>query len=411
MIDSSPIKNKEYKGVIFLILFLGILTNISISSLLIFLSAYQAIFSPIIGSIIFIVCYLLVDNNRLTVKRAFLITACTVVGEVLVHTHYIGWDAGFYYYFYALSVVFILDFSWKPIQAFFFNSSMIGLTIYSYYTYSYTEGIYPVQETTLSVINTVNLAMIGMIILVIMIYSSHINKTKDSELAKKNLVLNNQNDEMIKQKNHLEILLKEVHHRVRNNLQVISSLLSLQQNTIKDEKTLSSLIDAKTRIEAIALIHQNLYINNTGNEVDFDAYLRDLIESQQVVQSNIQYRIETNKIILGLDISVPLGLIVSELMTNSMKHAFKGITKPMVCISLKKISNSYQLIFSDNGIGLPQNFELSQTNSLGMEIITALTEQIEARMTFKNNDGARFCFDFIQPNSKKTTLLVEEESL
>ncbi len=408
MIDNSPIKASKFKGVIFLILFLGILTNISIASLLIFLSAYQALFSPIIGSIVFTVCYILVDKDRLTVKNAFLITAYAVVGEVLVHTHYIGWGAGFYYYFYALSVVFILDFSWKPKPAIIFNSSMVLLTIYSYKTYNGIEGVYSVSEDFLSIINTVNLAMIGTIILVIMIYSSHINKTKDSELAKKNLALNNQNDEMIKQKNHLEILLKEVHHRVRNNLQVISSLLSLQQNTIKDEKVLSSLVDAKTRIEAIAIIHQNLYVNNTGNEVDFDAYLRDLIESQQVVQSNIQYKIETNKIILGLDLSVPLGLIVSELMTNSMKHAFKGIANPMVDISLKQVANDYQLIFSDNGIGLPPDFGLSQSNSLGMEIITALTEQIEGTMTFKNNDGARFCFAFIQPNTIKTTLPSEE---
>lgn len=392
--DTSPIKSDQFKGVIFLILFLGVLTNISIASLLIYLSAAHVLFSPIGGTILFILCYIVVFKNKLKVKEAFLITGYTVVAEVIIHTHYLGWDAGFYYFFYALSVVFLLDFSWKVKSVIVFNSSMVLLTIYTYVKYEGQAGAHFVPQDYLELIDTFNLAVIGLLILIIMIYASHINKTKDHALNAINEELINQNKEILEQRNHLEILLKEVHHRVKNNLQVISSLLSLQQNTIQDEKMLSTLTDSRTRVEAIALIHQNLYNNNTGNQVDFNAYLSDLIDSQKIIQSNIQCVIHSSNIILDLDTSVPLGLIISELMTNSVKHAFKDIALPKIEINIEKSDKQYALVYKDNGVGLPNDFKLNKQGSLGMEIISALTEQIEAEIFYSNNGGAVFNISF-----------------
>jgi two-component sensor histidine kinase len=392
--DTSPIKTNQFKGVIFLILFLGVLTNISISSLLIYLSAYQVLFSPILGTVIFITCYILVGKNKLKVKEAFLVTGYTVAAEVVIHTHYLGWESGFHYFFYALSVVFLLDFTWTVKPAIIFNSSMILLTVFTYLIYKNKAGAHYVDRDFLELINTFNLAVIGTLILIIMIYASHNNKIKDRALKAINKELIKQNKEIIEQRNHAEILLKEVHHRVKNNLQVISSLLSLQQNTIKDKKVLASLVDSKTRIEAIALIHQNLYNSNTGNQVDFKAYLMDLVASQKIVQSNINCAIHSEDLILELDTAIPLGLIVSEMMTNSMKHAFQGIELPKIEIKFEKKEDQYKFTFKDNGIGLPLNFTLTQPESLGMEIISSLIEQIEAKISFSSNNGAAFHISF-----------------
>lgn len=394
MVDQSPIKTNQFKGVIFLILFLGVLTNISIAGLLVYLSALHVLFSPVGGTIVFVVCYVLVQNNRLTVKKAFLITGYTVALEVLIHTHFLGWGAGFYYFYYALSVVFLLDFSWKPFQALIFNGSMIVLTIYTYATYEGIEGAHGVPSAFLLILNTFNLAVVGVIILIIMIYATYTNKKKDEALKLVNKELSQQNKEILEQRNHLEILLKEVHHRVKNNLQIISSLLSLQKNTIKDKKMLSTLNDSKTRVEAIALMHQNPYINSTGNQVDFKVYLNDLVASQKIVQSNIDCKINSENLILDLDTAVPLGLIISELMTNSVKHAFNDTALPKIEISIEKIDKKYTLVYKDNGVGLPNDFKLNKQGSLGMEIINALTEQIEAKIFYSNNGGAVFNISF-----------------
>ncbi len=392
---NNSLKNENGLGqVIYLILILGVLTNISIVGLLIYLSAFQVLYSPIVGTIVFVICFRLVLKNRLTVKVAFLITAYTVAFEVIIHTHFLGWDAGYFYFFYALSIVFLLDYSWRLPTVILFNGSMIGLLSITYFLYKGELGAHFIPANFTSSLFVFNQAIIGLIILIIIIYASHTNKIKDKALKLTNQELSQQNKEILDQRNHLEILLKEVHHRVKNNLQIISSLLSLQQSSIKDESIISILNESKTRVGAIALIHQNLYNNNTGSQVDFNAYLNDLVNSQQIIQSNIQCQINSSNFILELDIAVPLGLIVSEMMTNSVKHAFERVENPKIEISFTKEANNYVLIYRDNGVGLSEDFKLLQPETLGMEIITALISQINAEIDFTNDSGAVFTICF-----------------
>jgi len=382
--------SNQFRQVMFLIVVLGILTNVCIVGLLIYLSAFQVLFSPISGSLLFITFGILLYKSILNVKPMFILFSLTVVSQVIIQTHYLGWESGNYYFLYALSIVFLLDFSWRLPSVILYNGFMIALTALLAHTYKGEAGTYFVPANFLSFLNSFNQANVAIIILIIIIFASDANKRNHKAIKLVNLELEQQNKEILEQRDHLEILLKEVHHRVKNNLQVISSLLSLQQNSITDEKMISILDVSKARVEAIALIHQNLYSNNRGNQVDFNAYLSDLVHSQQIIQSNIKCSINSNHIILDLDTAVPLGIIISEMMTNSVKHAFKETEKPNIDITFIEKGKEYNMYFKDNGIGLPQDFDLNHSESLGMVIISALIDQIEGELSFSNDSGAFF---------------------
>ena len=388
----------QFRQVMRLITGLGIGTNVSIVLLLIYVDAQEILFSPIIGTVIFVIAYFLMDKRKISIKNAFIITAYTVAAEVVIHIHYLGWDTGFFYYLYALSLVFLLDYTWKIQSVILFNGSIIGLTIASSIIYMGEPGEYELSTKIIDILNFFNQSVVGIIILTIVIYFSHNNNKKDQYLHEANLELETQNKEILEQRNHLQLLLKEVHHRVKNNLQIISSLLSLQRRSVKDEATAIILNESQRRVEAIALIHQNLYNNNQGNQVDFKAYLQELVNSQQIVQSNVKCIVSSESSVINLDIAVPLGLIISELITNSVKHAFLEANEPEIQIQFLKNKHGFELIYSDNGIGLPDNFSLVQPQSLGIEIIVALVEQINATIKYSNNNGAIFNITFKSPD-------------
>ncbi len=208
-------------------------------------------------------------------------------------------------------------------------------------------------------------------------------KIQNDEIEAKNAVI----DHSLKEK---EILLKEIHHRVKNNLQIISSLLNLQSKTITDEKAVAAINEGRERIFAISLIHQKLYQERNFATLDFKDYLQDLIHNLKVThgQDNDQflYEIDAQNSILNIDTAVPLGLILCELVSNSFKHAFPNQEKAKISVKLFKIEEKYHLEYVDNGIGLPNNSEFPVIGSLGAEIITTLIEQLEGTFEILKND-------------------------
>lgn len=198
-----------------------------------------------------------------------------------------------------------------------------------------------------------------------------------------------------------ELLLKEVHHRVKNNLQIISSLLNLQKFTLIDETAILALEESKNRIQAISLVHQKLYQSGDYSFVNFQTYLSDLVEHQNYLYQDKSKMVESKiicpEIMIDLDTAVPLGLILSELITNCYKHAFNTIDKPKMSITLTDChSNSYNYVLQikDNGIGLPNDFNFNTTESLGMEIAKTLTEQIDGDIQFQSQNGTAFEIKF-----------------
>jgi two-component sensor histidine kinase len=189
-----------------------------------------------------------------------------------------------------------------------------------------------------------------------------------------------------------ESLLKEIHHRVKNNLQVVSSILNLQSRNVHDEEALRILEEGKERIRAIALIHNQLHLNNDSAYVEMGAYLNKLIsqmaESFSSYNKHIEVRVNVEEINLAIDYAVPVGLIMCELLSNSYKHAFVKQEEGLIEIELKNKKGRdlhYELLVKDNGIGYQEKTDFLEQSSTGVEIISAFIQQLDAKYTYLNS--------------------------
>ncbi|CAG1000852.1 putative sensor histidine kinase pdtaS [Methanosarcinales archaeon] len=206
-------------------------------------------------------------------------------------------------------------------------------------------------------------------------------------------------EESLKEK---EILLREIHHRVKNNMQIISSLLKLQAGTIKDEKYLDIFKESQNRILAMSLVHETLYRSEGFSRINARDYITSI--SNGIVQSyrdrgnNISMNLNIEDIALGIDSSIPCGLIINELITNSLKHAFPDRRNGEIKIVLTNINGheyEYELIVSDNGIGLPEDIDFRKTETLGLHLVSMLAEdQLSGTIDLYQNNGTEFKIRF-----------------
>jgi len=191
-----------------------------------------------------------------------------------------------------------------------------------------------------------------------------------------------------------EMLIKEVHHRVKNNLAMIGSLIHLQQDATESTLLKNGLDDLDRRISSIALIHEKLYQSDDLSVVNFKNYIEELIlRLKSTLSSPLHELIIETKIegiVLPVDRSIPLGLIINELITNSVKHIDKDVGEIVIKIGMDYKDGDFILTVSDNGTGLPKGFNPSETDSLGFQLIEALTHQISGRLNFFNAGGAFF---------------------
>lgn len=195
-----------------------------------------------------------------------------------------------------------------------------------------------------------------------------------------------------------KVLLAEVNHRVKNNLAIIVSLLNLQRNSSTDPKTKEALQDVHDRVMAMALVHQKMYEKKSKNAIELDTYITDLvseIKRSLDINKNIDVKINIEPIQLNVSFAIPLGLILNELITNSIKHAFDGVEKPEIKIDfIKTADDDYQLTVKDNGIMDPIG-KINAETGLGIGLINSLTEQVEGTSNFKFRDG--LTFELIMP--------------
>lgn len=226
-----------------------------------------------------------------------------------------------------------------------------------------------------------------------------INRKKRFEIEKMNLSIAQKNTQIKASLKEKEILLKEIHHRVKNNLQVISGILDIQNFNIKEPEIKAILNDGQNRIQSIALLHKTMYQNQNFNAVDFEQYLIELIthskQSNYLLNKNIDIKVKVNSVQLEIDYAVPLGLIINELINNAYKHAFNDIENGSITIMLEELTkNNYSLLFKDNGIGFPENFDVNKLNSVGFELINGLTKQLNGKLSISNENGATIKINF-----------------
>jgi len=192
-----------------------------------------------------------------------------------------------------------------------------------------------------------------------------------------------------------EVLLKEIHHRVKNNLQIISSLLSLQSPYLKDGQASEMFRESQNRVKSMALIHERLYQSKYLGEIDFAEYVRkltvDLFHSYGVDSSAIQLVLNVSDILLDIDTAIPCGLIINELVSNSLKHAFPAGEKGEVCVDFSSDNdNNFKLVVSDNGVGLPEDLDFRNTESLGLQLVNALINQLDGAIELDKSGGTAF---------------------
>lgn len=196
-----------------------------------------------------------------------------------------------------------------------------------------------------------------------------------------------------------ENLLREIHHRVKNNLQITSSLINLQKRKLTDKETIRALESSQGRISAIALIHEKIYQDVSAKAVDLKGYLVDLINSHKNILPSVKYEIDCPEISIDLDTAVPIALITSELVINAFKHAFiEGAESPKLKLLVRLLEDDFiSLTISDNGKGIPPNLELTQSTGLGFEIIQKLCRQINAKFSYTSGtSGTDFNLIFQQ---------------
>ncbi len=198
-----------------------------------------------------------------------------------------------------------------------------------------------------------------------------------------------------------ELLLKEIHHRVKNNLQVISALLEMQSSRTTDEKVRIAITESQNRVLSIAFIHQNLYQHDDLKGVEIGSFLKELTSHIKQVFETSDCPVEVitlvPEIFLDIDSAIPLGLIINELLTNSYKYAFKGRNDGNIRIELKLLSDGdFYFNYFDDGVGLPMDYDLMKSNSLGLKLIRQLSRQLAGNIKYQFLDGS--CFELTFKN-------------
>jgi two-component sensor histidine kinase len=197
-----------------------------------------------------------------------------------------------------------------------------------------------------------------------------------------------------------EILLREVHHRVKNNMQIISSLLRLQAGYVKEEKYLEMFRESQNRIISMSLIHEKIYQSNDFSRIDFKDYTTDMVDglfqAYGFDDGRVVLDIDAEDALLNIDSAIPCGLIINELVTNSLKHAFPDGRDGKIKIALHRTGDAeIELIVGDNGIGFPEDVDFRKTESLGLQLVTLLVNtQLEGEVNLDRSKGTEFKIKF-----------------
>lgn len=224
-------------------------------------------------------------------------------------------------------------------------------------------------------------------LLLVGFYLYRLRQKSNRELAQKNEIISKTLAEK-------DFLMREIHHRVKNNLQVISSLLSLQSQHLKDPEALRSIKESRDRVKSMALIHQNLYEDDHHLFIEVSDYIpklaQGLFQSYNIEPNRIDLKIDIQSMTLDLDTVTSLGLIINEIITNALKYAFPDNRLGSISLKLNKDTEHLRLQINDNGVGISQDFDFKTLKSFGYQIIRSFGAKMKAEINVENNDGTNF---------------------
>jgi two-component sensor histidine kinase len=228
------------------------------------------------------------------------------------------------------------------------------------------------------------------------------NNLKESYFYIQSIEERKQSEKVIKEAlTEKNLLIAELHHRVKNNLAIISGLFSLTINDSIHDDAKNVLLESRNRVRSMALIHNRLYKSDSFTDVNFDEYIHELVSeittSYPSISNAVNVKTDINNVILNVNSAIPCGLILNELLTNAYKHAFKDKKEGEICISFVHQNGQFVMIVKDNGCGLPLDYNKKQ--SLGITVIEALTEQLDGKSKFTDNQGTHFELTFNANNN------------
>lgn len=223
---------------------------------------------------------------------------------------------------------------------------------------------------------------------------SEINQKLMDEIAERNMV----EDKLNKSLKEKDVLLKEIHHRVKNNLQIVSSLLSLQSRYINDPDSVEIFNESQSRIKSMALIHEKLYQTGDLTKINLSEYANelvfDLFRSYSVNTYRVKHEILSEKVQLDMNTAIPCGLIINELVTNCIKHAFPNNRNGEIKIEIKCDGEYFVLTVADDGVGLPEDLDINNLKTLGLQLVTSLTKQLDGTIELQRKGGTSFRIRF-----------------
>ncbi|MCH8495862.1 MAG: PAS domain S-box protein, partial [Balneolales bacterium] len=202
-------------------------------------------------------------------------------------------------------------------------------------------------------------------------------------------------DLVIRSLREKEVMLKEIHHRVKNNLQIVSSLLELQALQINDPNTKLLFEDSQSRVRSMALVHERIYKSQDLANINYREYLEELVQYlfESFQSDKVKLKITADNVMMSIDAAVPLGIIINELVTNSLKYAFPNGRAGTISVGLSRIDDRITLIIEDNGIGLPKHIRVGKHPTLGLELVNALTLQLNASIETDTSNGTKYTIE------------------
>jgi two-component sensor histidine kinase len=241
------------------------------------------------------------------------------------------------------------------------------------------------------------LAVLLSILLLGIVYILRQRNINNKELSDKNAIIE-------KALNTNKMLVKEIHHRVKNNLQIVSSLLGLQTRYAHDKKVEEALIESRVRIQAMSILHQNLYNKSDHTSISIKNYFEELCKNIyntfQKENENIKITTHLEDIFLDFEQIITLGIVVNELITNAYKHAFRNKQEGTIHLSIYKHQNTVLVLYKDDGVGLPFDTWPDKPSSMGIQIIKSFLEKLEAEYHINNTNGCEIEIKFIEEKSK-----------
>ena len=219
----------------------------------------------------------------------------------------------------------------------------------------------------------------------------------------------NATDRLKSSLNEKKILIKEIHHRVKNNMQIITSLLNLQIQHLDGEEIVAATVlkESQNRVRSMAMIHEKLYLSKDFTHIRFEDYIKrllsDLLYSYNTNLDQVKLVVDVEDVNLNMETAVPCGLIISELISNSLKYAFPEEKKGQIKVSLQQVPQDPRFILTvaDDGVGLPPDLDLKNITTLGLELVYNLTQQIDGEIELDCSQGTKFKIRFNELEYKK----------